>query len=97
MLETFFYRAFCAYQSSGSGSFQLSGVSILPCREGICAQFPDGYRADFIYPDSNLVYTAVTAIHGHYAFEYCSSHLFKHGLIVRCHSGGMRQITRVVR
>ena len=33
----------------------------------------------------------------HYASEYCSSHLFKHGLIVRCHSGGMRQITKVVR
>ena len=34
---------------------------------------------------------------GHYASEYCSSHLFKTGLMVRYHSGGMRQITRVVR
>ena len=74
-----------------------SGVDKLTFQKGKCAQCPDWYREDFIYPDSNLVYPAVTASHGHYASECCIFHLFKPGLMVRYHSGGMRQITRVVR
>ena len=74
-----------------------SGVGILPFGEGKCAQFSDWYRAVFIYPDSNLVDSTVTAIHGYYVNKYCNSHLCKPGLMVRYHRGGIRQITKVVR
>ena len=97
MPETFFIEPSVPVNPLGQVLSSSSGVRILPFREGKCAQFSDGYRANFIYPDSDLVYPTVTASHGYYANNYCSSHLFKPGLMVRYHSGGMRQITRVVR